>query len=383
MIRSTLLALLLAACSVAQAYALFAPGVATITGLGDLAGGSFRSEAHALSADGTTVVGIATSASGPQAFRWTAETGIVGLGDLPGGAFNSMAKAVSADGSVVVGRATTAAGRQAFRWTASEGLVQLGALPGAPFEGEANDVSADGSVIVGSAAGAPGAEIGYEAFRWTAAEGMTGLGALPVPPTTPPFSQATAITPDGTTIAGYSFVAGNELPFRWTAAEGMKQVFYRSYANVTDVSDDASVIVGTGINFPASFYWSDATGLETLDEPEKSLVVSPFGVTADGLTVVGAGSFDPFGEYRALIWDRQTGSRPLSDVLREAGVDLGGWTLTVATDISPDGRIIVGYGSRGFGQVEAWIAHLPIPEPPTHAIACIAACAVALVRRCR
>jgi probable HAF family extracellular repeat protein len=366
-----------------NAHALVAPRVATITSLGDLAGGSFGREAVAISADGSTVVGVATTASGPQAFRWTAQTGMVGLGDLPGGAFHSVARSVSADGSVVVGRATTAAGRQAFRWTAAEGLVSLGGLPGAPFQSEANDVSADGSVIVGAAAGALGAEIALEAFRWTAAEGMTGIGALPVPPTTPPSSQATSITPDGTTIVGYSFVAGDELPFRWTAAEGMKQVFYRSYANVTDISDDASVIIGTGINFPASFYWSDATGLETLDEPENSLVVWPSGVTADGLTVVGAAYYNFGGEPYALIWNRATGSRPLSDVLREAGADLGGWTLTAATDISPDGRIIVGFGRRGSGQTEAWIAHMPVPEPSGHAIAGVAACVALLVRRRR
>lgn len=45
----------------------------------------------AVSANGRVVVGVSQSASGPQAFRWTAETGMVGLGDLPGGGFGSEA----------------------------------------------------------------------------------------------------------------------------------------------------------------------------------------------------------------------------------------------------------------------------------------------------
>ena len=52
------------------------------------------------------------------------------LGDLPGGVFNSGANAVSGDGSVVVGTGSSASGSQAFRWTAGGGMVGLGFLPG-------------------------------------------------------------------------------------------------------------------------------------------------------------------------------------------------------------------------------------------------------------
>jgi uncharacterized membrane protein len=209
---------------------------------------------------------------------------------------------------------------------------------------------------------------------------MVGLGALPVPPGSPPISRATVVTPDGNTVVGYSFVAGDERPFRWTAAGGMTQVFVRSYANPNDVSADGSVIVGTGINFPNSFYWNDATGLHTLDDPATSFVASAYGVTANGLTVVGAGSKD-FAEARAFIWNAVTGTRLVSDVLQEAGANLGDWTLEAATDISPDGRTIVGYGRQNRGPTEAWIAYLPIPEPAASAIACVAAFAGAVVRR--
>ncbi len=66
-------------------------------------GGTFSSSASAISADGSTVVGSGTSASGSEAFMWTKSGGMVGLGDLPGGEFKSGATDVSADGSVIVG----------------------------------------------------------------------------------------------------------------------------------------------------------------------------------------------------------------------------------------------------------------------------------------
>ncbi len=45
------------------------------------------------------------------------EAFFMGLGDLPGGSFFSQAYAVSPDGSVVVGGSMSAAGEEAFRWT--------------------------------------------------------------------------------------------------------------------------------------------------------------------------------------------------------------------------------------------------------------------------
>jgi len=45
------------------------------------------------------------------------------------------------------------------------------------------------------------------------------------------------------------------------------------------------------------------------------------------------------------------------------GVDLTGWTLSLATDVSGDGTVIVGTGINPSGRLEGWIA--TIPEPST------------------
>ncbi len=76
---------------------------ASFTGLGDLPGGIFLSDAAGVSGDGSVVVGLSASASGGEAFRWTSGDGMVGLGYLPGGDFFSRDYVVSGNGAVVVG----------------------------------------------------------------------------------------------------------------------------------------------------------------------------------------------------------------------------------------------------------------------------------------
>ena len=139
-----------------------------LVGLGDLDGGGFNSNANAVSGDGSVVVGLAESASGPEAFRWTQAGGMVGLGDLDGGVFLSQALGANADGSVVVGQSQGASGFEAFRWTQAGGMITVEQwLSDAGVDTSsfnilinASDVSDDGSVVVGVGSN----ENGTEAF---------------------------------------------------------------------------------------------------------------------------------------------------------------------------------------------------------------------------
>lgn len=101
------------------------------------------------------------------------------LGDLEGGPVSSMATSVSADGSIVVGTSYSSNGPEAFRWTAISGMIGLGALSSNPFHSEANAVSGDGHVVVGfSQALGPGPNPSSHSqpFRWDG--GMSNLGDL-------------------------------------------------------------------------------------------------------------------------------------------------------------------------------------------------------------
>jgi uncharacterized membrane protein len=121
--------------------------------------GDNNSNASAVSADGSTIVGqsfaVQLVGQGYQIyqmkpFRWTASTGMVSLGTLPGAAITN-ANDVSGDGSVVVGHAHFSVTKQlAYRWTESAGMQSLGDLPGGFESSVAFAVSANGSVVVGS-----------------------------------------------------------------------------------------------------------------------------------------------------------------------------------------------------------------------------------------
>jgi probable HAF family extracellular repeat protein len=82
------------------------------------------------------------------------------------------------------------------------------------------------------------------------------------------------------------------------------------------------------------------------------------GVSADGSVVVGYGNSESGTE--AFIWDSTKGMQSLYTVLTGYGIDLTGWTLSSAMDISDDGKTIVGYGYNPDGNMEAWIADLHI-----------------------
>ncbi|MAT68012.1 MAG: HAF repeat/PEP-CTERM domain-containing protein [Planctomycetaceae bacterium] len=361
--------------------------MASFTPLGDLPGGLSASYAYSVSADGLTVVGQSQSDNGSEAFVWTADGGMIGLGDLPGGEFLSLASGISADGSTVVGASVSSEGQQAFRWTAASGMIGLGDLPGGNFNSEANGVSADGLTVVGQSQSANG----YEAFAWTAAGGMAGLGQLPG--NAGFYSVANAASADGLTIAGYSNSMNDEYEaFAWTAGSGMVGLgdlpgeasglfsFVGSYAY--GVSADGLTIVGRGFSDSGyeAFAWTADGGMTGLgDLPGGGFSSEARAVSADGTIVVGTGNTPSDNE--AFIWSADGGMRSVAVELAKGGVDLAGWRLISAYDVSADGRTIVGYGTNPSGNYEAWIATLSsVPEPASVLLAC---CGLLVATCCR
>jgi probable HAF family extracellular repeat protein len=103
---------------------------ATFTGIDDLPYGECFSAAHAVSADGSVVVGHSDSGGmfEDEAFRW--EDGVMtGLGTIPSLGLASIARAVSADASVIVGHiggsSIFAPPVGAFVWDEASGMRSL------------------------------------------------------------------------------------------------------------------------------------------------------------------------------------------------------------------------------------------------------------------
>jgi uncharacterized membrane protein len=224
------------------------------------------------------------------------EASFQGLGFLPGFEDGSEASAVSADGSTLVGSTfrdfsfppIIPERREAFRWTAADGMVSLGDLPYEVFEliEVGFDVSADGSVVVGLRSGG---EWGGTAFRWTDDEGMTELEAGTA-------ALARGVSADGSVIVGLST---DMAAFRWTAAEGAVMLphpadFAEPRGGANAVSADGSVVVstlaehGAGNSSTRAFRWTEATGTVALGDPPPGYDSAWAGdVSADGSVVAG------------------------------------------------------------------------------------------------
>lgn len=352
------------------------------TALGQLPGGSYNQPA-ALSADGSTIVGKASSGTVSQtAFRWTAATGLVDLGDLPGGTVDSYATAVSADGAVVAGHGTsagkplpgggsTAITNEGFRWTAAGGMVGLGSFSGSPYGSDARAVSADGSVIVGAATAANGFP---RAFRWTAETGLVDLGL----PADAGQAEANGISADGSIVAGtsYNTTTGSRAIFRWTVADGLTSlgtIAGGTSGNATGISSDGSVIIGyerVSSSIRRAFRWTATEGFILLGDFAGGQDYSePLSLSADGDVIVGR-SYSANAADSAFVWDAVNGLRSIRALLTEAG-QAASWSITAATGVSADGKKIVGYGTNKSGQTEGWLLDLDAPPPPPATVALI------------
>jgi len=286
-----------------------------------------QSCAQAVSADGRAVVGAMDVPGGHEAFQWTEADGLLLLGDLPGGSQSNSAESVSGDGTVVVGYANGQHfinGTRAFQWNAVSGMTMIDAV-------SASDVSDNGQIIVGVGISWPHATADIQLY-----------GCFGCDPTT---------NADGSVLAATTR--------RWVHHPNgdltVNTISPPGQVAAIDVSPDGNWVVGR----PA-FRWSASTGLQSLGAGEAR------GVSAGGSVIVGGG---PEG---AFIWDAANGRRVLKDVLqRDYCLNLTGWNLTSAFGVSDDGLTIVGCGTDPDNLGRAWVARLaaaPIVCPPIPAI---------------
>jgi hypothetical protein len=327
-------------------------------------------EAQAVSANGEVVVGRLAVNGTDRGFVWNLATGLTVINQA------SAANGVSGDGKVVVGESSPGPSGyvEPFYWTSSAGTQLLGGLPGEILDGftYAAGASFDGSVIVG----ATRLSSVYKAFRYTPLRGFELLSE-----SMPSVSDnAAAISGDGQVIVGYD--STQRQAFRWTAEIGkvlLGSLGPEEYSEATNVSADGSTIVGYAEG-GVSFRWTEENGLEALEPAAVpgSYSINPLfsyalGTTDSGEAIVGSGN----GTI-AYVWTEARGMESLELVLENRfglADELAGWRLDEATDISPNGRFIVGKGLNPEGRTAAWLVRLdrPIfaPEPSTALLAAL------------
>jgi probable HAF family extracellular repeat protein len=336
-----------------------------------------------MSADGSVAVGWY---DGPTTdnFRWTAAGGLELIG-LPG-MFQTLR--ISRDGKTIVGTVRDSAGNnQAAIWQGGKNWRILTPFPGAvPSEqrtiSTAYGVSGDGSVVVGSAHVSLTKAV---AFRWDATNGMVNLGTFDEGNNSD--SVAYGISSDGKLIHGWDYkegfspagpggaaMNGRRGAIWWDGKQRLVHPFgWAGEAWVTN--DNGSIIVGQfhpidannrAIQGGASTYlWTAWDGhfedLGAVAIPiggdQRNYISQPFAVSDDASVIGGeTGWIDKF----AMIWTRETGMIYVSDFLTRNGVtDHRGWMyLTRTVYISPDGRLMVGYGRKSPLVFATWIVTL-------------------------
>lgn len=257
-------------------------------------------DAFGISGDGTRIVGSRSFAVDPsltEAMLW--ENGIgIELGSLSQQNINSLARGISHDGRLIIGEAADENGlRKAVSWSVTNGRVLITKLAelDTAKESSAFGISGDGRVIVGRA-GFQG--VRNIAVRWMSDGTIENLGGF----TTTYGSTALGSNWDGSVVVGRSYIdSAFERAFRWDAATRQME----NLGTLTGYTDSAA-----------------------------------YAVSGNGDVIVGSSWGGPLGRV-AFRWTRATGMQDLNTLLVRAGVDMTGISLSEASAISRDGRLIL------------------------------------------
>ena len=308
--------------------------------------------AAAVSASGSVVVGGLADGG---AYYWMPTTGVVFAGGIT-------ADGVSDDGHTIVGWARDAAGiQQAAFWQRATEWRLLGSFPNATpcdaFLGGATDTNSNGQVVVGYAYQSC---TSVHAFKWQESTGMVDLGSS----VTGRSSLAQGVSGDGTVVVGYQTRAdGVTQGAKWL--EGRQELVpgpngFVGTAMATN--NDGSVIVGRICVYgdeanQSAWMWRPRDGTTCLPAPRRrpspgpDIIVEAAATSDDGQVIGGSQNVGGSVDSDAVIW---IGGQPayLKDFLQANGVPhaFATWVNTgTITGISPDGRVIVGWGAARLG----------------------------------
>ena len=324
-----------------------------------------RSGALATGVSGTGSIAVGDM-DGGDAFYWMPTTGVISIGGY-------QASGVSRDGRTIVGTARDSRGlRNAAIWLrAAEwrllGPVVPNAQPCADFLGAATATSDDGTVVVGYANAATSAidacaNANSHAFRWDESTGMTDLGSTVAGEP----SKANGVSGDGKVVVGYQTLTnGRRQGVRWV--NGRQEAIPSAVVSPAGfvgsahaANRDGSVVVGedcrTAIGEEQSAWvWTSREGTQCLLPPRRIVLEGPnappvvtraLATSEDGRIVAGEQGVGA-ADTEAIIWIDRT-PHYLKDYLQANGIPnaFENWIRTgTITDMSPDGRVLVGWGA--------------------------------------
>jgi probable HAF family extracellular repeat protein len=295
-------------------------------------------------------------------FHWMPTSGVTSIG-------GSGVEAVSRDGKTIVGNQLDSRGYEfAALWTGGQTWRLLGGIGPArscdSLVSAAYGANDTGTVVVG---------LGWDgcsyarAFRWEESTGMVDLGSLSGRST-----RANGVSGDGRVVVGWETTPfGSRQGAKWV--DGKEELILGPSGALGEAfaaNRDASFIVGVNCALDTvegqgtAWTWRSGEGVKCTSVDRPSWVRPNYyqlymQATSDDGRVTG-GSY-AFGlDAESVVW---FDGEPvfLRDYLRGHGIPdaFEGWVNTgFVTDVSADGRTLVGYGA-GPTTFQGWIVVLP------------------------
>jgi len=273
-----------------------------------------------VSDDGAVVVAWMSSVSGQSGYWWKRSDSWSGMSfgyGIPTG--------IDSDGSHVAVTNGPDVGQGVY--SESDGLVNFSAMPGSPA------ISADGNVVVGH-------DI-LEAVRWVNLQPQD-LG---------PFVTVSSATNDvGSVVFGYGHDSGDTFLWRWEDGDLVRlensTIDSGDSGFVRDCNRAGTIAVGNlGGESTDPYRWNQLERVLLATNGNIYTAHYPYSLNETGELIVGSTS--NFGETAggtALIWINNDTLMTLAEFIEAEGIDTTGWVLNRATDMTPDGKFIVGGG---------------------------------------
>lgn len=330
-----------------------------------------------VSADGSVIVG--NQYGSYETFRWTQETGAVllGRGTVAAIGVGAGIPRVSNDGNHISATILSDDGTQAVPGIWSSGVwTECSPLPADNVAldnstGSSWAISGDGQVVVGLywRLGQPGGSA-YP-FAWSAATGGVRLG-----PTGEEIGSArvNGTNYDGSVSAGWrEKFDGTWQPTVWE--NGVETLLDPTlgFCEAFNVNHDGTIVVGqtwnNGFMRREACFWTKTPGgwvrtiIGSLPGTGPASV-SAEACSADGSVIVGINNFfDPFPST-GFIWTQETGMVDVEDLLADNGITVDPFfDILGLSDITPDGRVMIGYG-RYTDTLDFQTFRITLPPPP-------------------
>jgi uncharacterized membrane protein len=252
-----------------------------------------------------------------KAVRWTAKEALQLFKDE-----KAHALAVNEDGSIIVGYITHNSIDSPCYWT-SNGDLQL--IENKGMSSSAIAVSKDGNIILCKCKDEQENIVPYKQSHFASERtsgGFLRTFALP------PFALGRPI--DNNIKKNYV------QSFLYSKGESLDHFSYDDRICPTDISVDGSTVVGHDLDKNYALFWTEETGLQKLDNLKNGCQSWATAVSRNGNVIVGKASNGE--ETMAVRWSKQQNNSYRIDPL-----DINPNQWSTPTDISDDGKVIIGY----------------------------------------